>query len=312
MPSTSHPDGRRNYGDNVFSGVPIRDGQAALVGQFLDGHDFSPHTVRAFTFDLRKFATWFVQANNEPLDVARVIVRDVADFRDHLRRDKQQAVSSVNRALVCLRRFFGWLAANNAITSNPAASVKELRRVELAPKGLERHEVRRLLREVELRRDVRAAAIFNVLLYTGCRVGDLVNLELSDLMLAERTGTVVFRFGKGNKQRSVPLNLSARRAIQAYLDTRPPVQSTRVFVGERGPLTDRGIRALCDKYSAIIGIDLHPHLFRHTFAHEYLATSQNDAIGLAQLLGHESLEMVRRYGCRTQGQLEATVGQVTY
>ena len=72
------------------------------------------------------------------------------------------------------------------------------------------------------------------------------------------------------------------------------------------------MRAVCDKYSAITGIDLHPHLFRHTFAHEYLATSQNDAIGLAQLLGHESLETVKRYGARTHGQLEARVGQVTY
>ena len=62
-------------------------------------------------------------------------------------------------------------------------SVKELRRQQLAPKGLERSEVRRLLREVELRQDVRANAIFSLLLYTGCRVGDLVNLELSDLMI---------------------------------------------------------------------------------------------------------------------------------
>ena len=125
--------------------------------------------------------------------------------------------------------------------------MKELRR-QLAPKGLDRSQVRRLLREVELRQDIRAGAIFSLFLCTGCRVSDLVNLELHDLMLGERSGTVVFRFGKGNKQRSVPLPLPARRALQAYLETRPPVQSDKVFVGERGPLTDRGVRALCDKY----------------------------------------------------------------
>ena len=119
---------------------------------------------------------------------------------------------------------------------------------------MERSEVRRLLREVELRGDVRANAIFTLLLCTGCRVSDAVDLELSDLILSERSGMVVFRNGKGSKQRSVPLPLMARRAITAYLESRPPVQSNKVFLGERGPLTERGFRALCDKYSAIIGI----------------------------------------------------------
>ena len=126
-----------------------------------------------------------------------------------------------------VRRFFAWLTDQGHVAGNPAKKVKELKRVALAPKGLARSEVRRLLREVELREDVRAAAVFSILLYTGCRVSDLVNLELTDLTLGERSGTVVFRLGKGNKQRSAPLPLLARRALQAYLDIRPPVQSDR-------------------------------------------------------------------------------------
>lgn len=125
--------------------------------------------------------------------------------------------------------------------------MKELRRQQLAPKGLDRSQVRRLLREIELRQDVRASAIFSLMLYTGCRVSDLTGLELNDLIIGERSGSVVFRHGKGGKQRSVPLPLPARRALQAYLETRPPVASSAVFIGERGPLTDRGVRALCDK-----------------------------------------------------------------
>jgi site-specific recombinase XerD len=175
-----------------------------------------------------------------------------------------------------------------------------------------RGEVRRLLREIELRQDIRAGAIFSLFLYTGCRVSDLVTLELHDLMLGERSGTVVFRLGKGNKQRSVPLPLPARRSLQAYLETRPPVASANVFVGERGPLTDRGIRALCRKYSAFIGAKLHPHLMRHTMAHQYLENNPGDLVGLAQILGHESLNTTARYTKRTEGQLADATERLSY
>ena len=157
-------------------------------------------------------------ANREPFVVGRVTTRDIADFRDHLRRQQGQAVATVNRSLVAVRKFFEWLADRGHVVANPAKRVKELRRQQLAPKGLEKSQVRRLLRELELRGDVRATAIFSVMLYGGLRVADVAGLELHDLMLNDRSGSLVLRNGKGNKQRSVPLPLPARKALQAHLD----------------------------------------------------------------------------------------------
>ena len=302
----------KNSTDSEFDPISVGEQEAALISRFLTENDFSPNTRRAFATDLGKLSTWFVLANKEPFRISRVTTGDVSSFRDHLRRDQGQAVATVNRALTTVRSFFTWLVEEGHLTTNPARKVKELRRQQLAPKGLDRAQVRRLLREVELRGDVRAAAIFHVFLFTGCRVGDLVNLELADLMLSERSGTIIFRLGKGGKQRSVPLPLPPRRALQTYLECRPPVKSDLVFVGERGALTDRGVRNLCSKYGAISGFHVHPHLLRHSMAHRYLEDTGNDLVGLAQILGHESLNTTARYTKRTQDDLAAAADKMSY
>jgi site-specific recombinase XerD len=318
MISNSCPEDGKNTEHNVFRNISIRPKQDTLFFEFLREQDISSHTVEALIMDVRKLAKWFSAANSEPWDVQRVTVRDITDFREYLHREKRQATSTVNRCLASVRKYFKWLCQKDHVTVNPTTGVKELRRQPLAPQGLSRSEVRKLLREVELRQDIRAKAIFSLVLYSGARLSDVTYLELSDLSISERGGTVYYRYGKGSKQRTVPLPLQARKALIDYLERRPPLDTQRVFVGERGALDRRGIQALFEKYRALTGIDnLHCHVLRHTFSHNFLAKNseggaEGNLVQLAQLLGHESLTTTAVYTKVSLAELGDATERLTY
>ena len=284
----------------------------ACVNDFLASNDFSHHTIKAITADLRKFISWFSTANGERFDPTRVTVRDVADFREHLARVRRQSVATVNRALVSIRRFLRYLVASGALSGNPAESVKELRRMPITPKGLTTAQVRRILREMELRQDYKAGACIGLMLHAGLRASEVIGLELDDVTVAPRSGQITCRQGKGNKQRIVPLSVEARRVVQAYLETRPSVECQAVFIGERGALTYSGLRAICSKYAAITGVAFTAHKLRHTFAHRFLSQTTNDLVGLAQILGHESLNTTSIYTRRGQEELQASIDGLRY
>lgn len=252
-----------------------------------------------------------ITINGERFDPSRVTVRDVADFREHLSRVRRQAVSTVNRALVSVRRLLTHLVRSGDLPANPAEAVKELRRMPSVPKGLTSAQVRKVMREVELRGDTRATAVMSVMFFCGLRVSDVVGLELNDVEMSPRSGQLTCRWGKGSKLRIVPLPLEARRAMSKYLDIRPPSQSRKLFLGERGPLTEDGVRAICAKYSACSGVFFTPHVLRHTFAHRFLDQG-GDLASLAQILGHENLNTTSIYTCRSQEELGRLTEELRY
>ena len=312
MSSNCYSQGTENWKDNVFKNITVGKNEQLFFRQFLDSQDFSKHTVKALIFDIRKFALYFTEVNKEPFDCSRICVTDMTSFKRYLREEKGQAVATVNRAIVLIRNYMEWLVRQGKIESNPGKVVKELRRQQIVPKGMERSQVRKLLREIDLRNDIRSKGIFSMFLQTGCRVSDLVQIELQDLIMGDRSGSVVFRNGKGSKERQVPLTLECRRALQGYLSVRPPVNSQKLFIGERGALTDVGVRSLCNKYSCLCGFKIHPHKLRHTFALQFLKDSNNDLIALAQILGHENLNTTKIYSQKSSSDLADIAERLCY
>jgi site-specific recombinase XerD len=146
----------------------------------------------------------------------------------------------------------------------------------------------------ENRRD---EAVIRLFIDTGIRAAELIGLTLNDVDLSEQLALV---HGKGGRVRAVPYGIRTTDTLRKYLKARrrhPLATSTSAFwLGRKGPLSDSGVRQLLERRAEEAGIaHLHPHRFRHTFAHRWLAEGGQEQ-DLMRLAGWKSREMLARYG----------------
>ena len=148
------------------------------------------------------------------------------------------------------------------------------------------------------RERLRNFSILMLFLDTGIRLDELVNLKLSRIDFAVGEMTI---FGKGSKERRVPLGLQAKKALLDYLakerpDPANPQDEERIFLTVDGfPITHGAVEKMFQRVKKLAGVPkLHPHACRHTFSVRYLING-GDAFSLQRILGHTSLEMTRKY-----------------
>lgn len=224
----------------------------------------------------------------------------MADWKSYQQIVEQAKPATINIRLVALSRFFKWAVTQGYARNDPTGEVDGVRPESRQPKSLDDAYVRRLLRQVKAGGNIRDEAIVEMLLGTGIRVSELLALRVGDVICGERSGEVIVRYGKRGGYRTVPLTATVRKAVRAYLDTMPELQpADQLWVGERGPLGDRGsILYLLKKYAFQARLDeslISPHILRHTFATRYLAANPDDLRGLAAILGHSNLNTVMIY-----------------
>ena len=155
----------------------------------------SRHTLVAYACDWRKISLWSATANGEPFDLGRLVGREVAELRAHLLAARQ-APTTVNRALIFLTEYARWAAARgDARAALPAevAAVAAVAQQPLAPWGLSKPELRRFLKEVDVRGNVRDRALVYTLLFTGLRLSEAAGFEMADLSISERKGMIRLR-----------------------------------------------------------------------------------------------------------------------
>ena len=251
----------------------------------------APRTLEAYGSDLAGFTTWAERGGIEdPAGVDRTLLRR---YVAHL-ATRRYAKRSIARKVSALRRYFRWAARTGRIAADPSSSLSAPRGEGRLPRVLRQDELGTLLdapRGAALADDpsirARDDAVLELLYGSGLRVGELCSLDPADVDLERARVTV---WGKGSKQRVLPLSEPAVEALRRWLALRSA--DGPLFPNRRGHrITPRDVRRVLDHRAAS---PTHPHALRHTFA-THLLDGGADLRAVQELLGHADLATTQRY-----------------
>jgi integrase/recombinase XerC len=277
---------------------PVGDWRLAEFADALTSS--AANTVDAYCSDIGLFAEWVERSGiTSPGDVDRLLLRRyVASLTT-----RQFARRTISRKVAALRRYFRFLRQRGVIEIDPTVALRAPAGPARLPRVLEHSEVSALLDKPDATetqaddepvwRRRRDDAVLEVLYGSGVRVGELCGLDLDALDLAAAAITV---WGKGSKERRVPLSAPAVEALRAWLAVRREVVDAKagvaVFGNERGMrLSPRDVRRILDRRSQR---PTHPHALRHSFA-THLLDGGADLRVVQDLLGHSDVATTQRY-----------------
>lgn len=285
----------------------------------------SEKTVSTACQHVRVFSMWWEAKFNEAFAPEKITNFDLHAYRQHSLDEARVAPDTWNSRLWALRIFTTWIHATlgesytdltdgvepkeQGLRSSRYRSLTEQEYGYLVHR-LERR-TRESVTEFEYQTAVRDQAVVGIMLWAGLRVEEASLVDISDITINERSGSVRVRNGKGSKERAVPLNLHARRALALWLDVRPPAASMALFTGKQSDrISTRQIERIVSDLGAESRVPgLSPHWLRYTFA-KRLEHAGTPIEQIRDLLGHESIETTRRYLRSSFDELQSAVEMI--
>jgi integrase/recombinase XerC len=279
--------------------------------------NMAEHTVRAYRTDLLNLFTHLGRLGIDSLDKV-----DLRALRSWLAKQHTvgHARTTLQRRAAAARVFFAWAHETGQVTTDPAANLRSPKTTRVLPPTLDGATAAQMLdeaiasaRETGGPAGARDVAILEVLYSTGIRVSELCGLDLNDL---DRERRVIRVFGKGSKERTVPLGAPALRAVDAWLaKARSQLMTDQsgwaVFIGDRGKRIDpRVVRRIVHRSLRMTegAPDLGPHGLRHAMA-THLLEGGADLRSVQEMLGHASLATTQIYTHVTNERLRSAFEQ---
>ena len=258
----------------------------------------SPRTSEAYLRDVERLAQFArVKGATSPIDVTS---RTLRDFVYHL-KDVGLAPASIRRNISAVRTYFRFLMGDGLVVRDPSERLETPKRWRTLPEVLSVDEVTRLLAAPTFDEPLafRDRAMLELAYGAGLRVSEWISLSTRDVMLEE---ALVRVFGKGSKERLVPIGRSAIGAVALYVrELRPRLERGEgkgmLFLNARGrPLTRMGAWKILRRYVDIAGITKHvsPHTLRHSFA-THLLEGGADLRAVQEMLGHADISTTQIY-----------------
>ncbi|SEE13704.1 site-specific tyrosine recombinase XerD [Ruania alba] len=267
----------------------------------------SEHTLAAYRRDLNRYARFLTARGRDHF--SDVTEGDVTDYVEALRSGSDGghplSPSSTSRAVVAVRGWHRFATLEGRTEHDPAATVRPPSGVKRLPKAISTDEVDKLLAGASMADGVlglRDRALVEVLYGTGARISEAVGLHIDDLDL-DREAPSLRLFGKGRKERVVPMGRFAVEALEAYLVRARPVLaqggrgSSVAFLNQRGnPLSRQSAWAVLQTAAERGGVQAHisPHTLRHSYA-THLLSGGADVRVVQELLGHASVTTTQIY-----------------
>lgn len=264
----------------------------------------SGNTIAAYRNDLRQFSDFLVNKTNTSNRISweHVGTDHITSYVLEL-KGRNYAQATVARKVAAVKSLFQYLHAEGQVSRNPTESLESPRVSKSLPKPLSVREVDELLLQPEKRRtpeSKRDRAMLELLYATGMRVTELVSLNVRDVNL--RAGFVRC-FGKGSKERIIPIHNKAIKAVKGYIDDGRSrllgaTGETALFLNRRGQrLTRQGFWLILKGYAkkANITTELTPHVLRHSIATHLLHSGKMNLRELQELLGHANISTTQIY-----------------
>jgi integrase/recombinase XerD len=276
---------------------------------------FSGNTVDAYRNDLNQLADFaekeIAKRGNMP-SWAGFSRQDMLSYLLDL-KERNYAVTTLARKIAAAKSFFGFMLAEGKIKSNPMEKISSPKVGKPLPDAISISQVRQLIDQPskssapEAKRD---RAMLELLYASGMRVSELVSLNLNDI---DTQGNYVRCFGKGNKERMIPIYQQAARVVDEYIrEVRPRLvhsnTETALFVNQRGDrLTRQGLWQILKAYakSAGLGKQVTPHTLRHSFA-THMLSGGADLRSVQELLGHANIATTQIYTHLTSDHIRRT------
>lgn len=271
----------------------------------------SDNTKRSYSGEVNGFLGWLGEQDKHLVADALTdpYARDYAvrDYRRYLLTERRRKPKGVDAAMTAVGSLYGWLGVG-------AAKIPTAARQKRKPKSLTPDEQRDAMRAAE-RRGPRDHAIVALAVNAGLRVSEIAALDTDDIWISARKGEVHVRAGKGDQPRTVPLNTSAREALERWLTVRNNGRDPRgpLFLSREGSSTRlaiRSIRHVVAQVGEAAGVPISPHMLRHTFG-TVLVRGGTDIVIVADLMGHSRLDTARIYATPSEEDAAEAVERIS-